>query len=84
MLHAFSRAHELSDRIEQVPELFTIVWGITAHHLVKGDIRRHLELSNTLLEIAQTSKDPSRLIVAHTSRTLSLYFAGRFGERVST
>ena len=80
VLHAFSRAHELSDRIEQVPELFTIVWGITAHHLVKGDIRRHLELSNTLLEIAQTSKDPSRLIVAHTSRTLSLYFAGRFGE----
>jgi class 3 adenylate cyclase/tetratricopeptide (TPR) repeat protein len=78
VLHAFSRAHELSDRIEQVPELFTIVWGITAHHLVKGDIRRHLELSTKLLEIAQTSKDSSRLVVAHTSRTLSLYFAGRF------
>lgn len=80
VLHAFSRAHELGDRIEQVPELFTIVWGITAHHLVKGDIRRHLELSSKLLEIAQASKDSSRLVVAHTSRTLSLYFAGRFSE----
>ena len=80
VLKAFSRALELADRMEEVPELYTIVWGITAHHLVKGDIRRHLDLSYRLLQIAQTSNNSSRLVVAHTSRTLSLYFAGRFSD----
>jgi hypothetical protein len=46
--------------MEEVPELYTIVWGITAHHLVKGDIRRHLDLSYRLLQIAETSNDSSR------------------------
>jgi class 3 adenylate cyclase/predicted ATPase len=78
VLEAFSRALEIADRMEEVPELFTIVWGITAHHLVKGDIRRHLDLSHQLLQIAEASRDSSRLVVAHTSRTLSLYFAGQF------
>jgi class 3 adenylate cyclase/predicted ATPase len=78
VLEAFSRALEIADRLEEVPELFTIVWGITAHHLVKGDIRRHLDLSHKLLQIAAASRDSSRLVVAHTSRTLSLYFAGQF------
>ncbi len=57
VLKAFSRALELADRMEEVPELYTIVWGITAHHLVKGDIRRHLDLSYRLLQIAETSND---------------------------
>jgi predicted ATPase/class 3 adenylate cyclase len=78
MLQAFSRAHELSMTMDEVPELFTIVWGITAHHLVRGDIRMHLKLSAELLEIAEKSQDSGELVVAHTSRTISLYFAGQF------
>jgi class 3 adenylate cyclase/predicted ATPase len=73
---AFSRAHQLCN--EDAPELFSVVWGITAHHLVKGNIRLHLDLSANLLEIAQRSNDSSQLVVAHTSRTLSLYFSGAF------
>jgi predicted ATPase len=75
---AFARAHQLCLSLPNATELFPAIWGIAAHHLVKGDIRLHLELSARLLELAQSLDDPAHLIVAHTSRTLSLYFAGRF------
>jgi class 3 adenylate cyclase/predicted ATPase len=74
---AFSRAHQLCLKLDE-PELFSVVWGIAAHHLVKGDIDRHLELSARLLEIAETSNDSGQLVVAHASRTLSCYFSGQF------
>ena len=75
---AFSRAHDLCLRVNDAPELFSVVWGIAAHHFVKGDIHLHLDLSRRLLEIAEASGDSSQLVVAHTSRTLSLYYAGQF------
>ena len=74
---AFSRAHQLCLKLDE-PELFSVVWGIAAHHLVKGDIDLHLELSGRLLEIAETSNDSAQLVVAHVSRTLSCYFSGQF------
>src|SRR5262249_22527007 len=75
---AFTRAHELCLSADDDADLFSVVWGITAHHLVKGDISLHLDLSARLLEIAERSKDSNRLVVAHTSRTLSCYFSGQF------
>lgn len=75
---AFSRAHQLCLTMDDAPELFPVVWGITAHHLVKGDIRHHLELSAKLMEIAESSGNSDQLVVAHTSRTLSHYFSGEF------
>jgi class 3 adenylate cyclase/predicted ATPase len=77
MHRAFSRAYQLCLKIHDAPELFSVVWGITAHHFVKGDINLHLRLSEQLLDIAEASNDSAQLIVAHTSRTLSLYYSGQ-------
>jgi len=64
--------------VDDDADLFSVVWGITAHHLVKGEISLHLDLSARLLEIAERSEDSNQLVVAHTSRTLSCYFSGQF------
>ena len=55
----FHRARALCERVEQRPELFTMMWGNFAYHIVRGDFRICSELADEAMAFGERFKIPA-------------------------
>lgn len=77
---AFARAEELIGEVTPGPDLFPILWGVNAHHMIRGEVAANDRASARLVDLAEAAGEREQIVVAHTSRALALYYAGRFEE----
>jgi predicted ATPase len=73
---ALMRAQELCQQVGSTPQLFPVLFGLWAFHLVRGDLRPARELGAQLLDLAQSGDDPGLLLEAHRALGATMYFHG--------
>lgn len=76
----FKRARELCERVGDNEQLFEIMWGDFAFHIVRGDIRLCTQLADEALEFARGLDDPGILMVAMFLCGLTRLYRGDFAE----
>jgi len=74
----FSRAHVLCERVGQTPQLFAMMWGNFAFHIVRGDFRICTELADEAMAFAERLNDPGILMEALFLDALTRLYRGDF------
>jgi class 3 adenylate cyclase/tetratricopeptide (TPR) repeat protein len=77
---AFTRAQELCDQLGDTPQLFQVIVGLWMFHLISARHEKALELSQTLLRIAEASRDPAKQLQARYCLGYTLYYRAEFRE----
>jgi class 3 adenylate cyclase/predicted ATPase len=73
---AFVRARELCRQLGEVPELFTVLYGVWTNYFVRTEHGRARELAEQLLWLAESARDPGLLSVAHSALGDSFFWCG--------
>jgi DNA-binding winged helix-turn-helix (wHTH) protein/tetratricopeptide (TPR) repeat protein len=76
--HAYTRARELCDRLDDSPEQFPTLFGIYATYLVRGEVSRAHALAEQLMDRANNTEDPALKLYARIAFGVALYFMGQF------
>jgi urea ABC transporter urea binding protein len=74
----FRRARELCAKIDQPQQLFAIMWGTFAWHVVRGDFRLCMDLAAEALAFADRLQDPGMRMEALFLMGLTLLYRGDF------
>jgi class 3 adenylate cyclase/tetratricopeptide (TPR) repeat protein len=74
----FSRAFELCQQIEGMPELFQVILGLTNFYYMRLELSRAHELAEHLVAISERDGNPVSLIAAHMTRGVGLLTQGNF------
>jgi predicted ATPase/class 3 adenylate cyclase len=75
---AYARALELCRQMGEPPQLFPVLWGLSAFYGVRAELKTARELSEQVLRLAQGVRDPALLLEAHHALGQYLYFMGEF------
>ena len=80
----FRRAHSLCERVGQTPQLFAIMWGNFAYHIVRGDFKVCTDLAEEAMAFGERLNDPGILMEALFLRGVTRLYRGDFtGTRES-
>ncbi len=74
----FARARALAERIGEKPQLFAVMWGNWAWHVVRGDFRLCMELAAEAMQLAEQLNDPGITMEALFMPGLTLLYRGDF------
>ncbi len=74
----FERARALCERVGQRPQLFTMMWGNFAFHIVRGDLRICSELADEAMVFGERFNDPGILMEALFLKGLTRLYRGDF------
>ena len=74
----FHRARALCERVGQTPQLFTMMWGNFAFHIVRGDFRICSELADEAMAFGERFNDPGILMEALFLKGLTRLYRGDF------
>jgi predicted ATPase len=74
----FRRAHALCERVGQTPQLFAMMWGNFAFHIVRGDFRVCTELADEAMAFGERLNDPGILMEALFLKALTRLYRGDF------
>ena len=74
--HNYSRARELCLEIGDQPRIFHVLFGLRTFHLVRGEHQISRELSEQLLNLAQTIEDDELLLEAHQALGTTMFYQG--------
>lgn len=74
----FDRARALCERVGQTPQLFAMMWGNFAFHVVRGDFRLCADLAEEAMEFGERLNDPGILMEALLLRGLTMLYRGDF------
>jgi len=77
---AYSRARQLSRRLNSAPHVFPAVWGLWSFHLVRGELRTAQGLAKQLRRLALGSKDQRLLCEAYAALGHTSVWLGEFGD----
>ncbi len=72
------RAHALCERVGQTPQVFAIMWGNFAYHIVRGDFRVCAELAEEAIAFAERLSHPEILMEALFLRGITRLYRGDF------
>ena len=75
---AFVRARELCERIGQPPQLFAVVWGNFAWHVVRGEMGLSMDLAREAIDLAERFDDPGIWMEALFLLGVTLFYRGDF------
>jgi DNA-binding winged helix-turn-helix (wHTH) protein/predicted ATPase len=75
---AVARVRELSQRVEQTPEVFWALAGIYPFYLVREELQTARALAEQALQLAQRFLAPPLLLAAHTELGIACFFLGQF------
>jgi predicted ATPase len=75
---AFQRARELCERVGQPAQLFAVLWGAWAWHVVRGDFRLCMDLGAEALAFAGRLADPGITMEALFMPGLTMLYRGDF------
>ena len=76
--HAYGRARELCARVGETPQLFPVLWGLSAFYTVQGKLQTAQEMGEQALTLAQRLQDPVFLVGAHEFLGIILFWRGEF------
>jgi tetratricopeptide (TPR) repeat protein len=76
--HAYAQARALSEQLEDTPQLFSILIGLTAFYATRSKLQHARELSEHSLTIAQHVQDLALLLEAHRSMGHILFCQGNY------
>ena len=79
----FVRARELCERIGQAPQLFAVVWGNFAWHVVRGEMGLSMDLAREAMALAERFDDPGIWMEALFLLGVTLFYRGDFVGAVS-
>ena len=74
----FSRAFELCQQIEAMPELFQVILGLTDFYSMRLELSRAHELAQQLVAISERDGEADSLIEAHMTSGVVLLMRGSF------
>ena len=74
----FVHARELCERIGRPPQLFAVVWGNFAWHVVRGEIGLSMDLAREAIGLAERFEDPGIWMEALFLLGLTLFYRGDF------
>jgi serine phosphatase RsbU (regulator of sigma subunit) len=74
----FQRARVLCERVGQTPQLFTMIWGNFAFHVVRGDFCICTELAEEAMSFGERLNDPGVLMEALFLKGLTRLYRGDF------
>jgi hypothetical protein len=74
----FRRARELCERVGQTPQLFAMMWGNFAFHIVRADFGVCSELADEAMALGERLRDPGILMEALFLRGLTRLYRGDF------
>ena len=72
------RAHALCERVGQTPQVFGIMWGNFAYHIVRGDFPVCAELAEEAIVFAERLDHPGILMEAFFLRGITRLYRGDF------
>jgi class 3 adenylate cyclase/tetratricopeptide (TPR) repeat protein len=81
---AFERAIELSEKLDNSPELFATIVGLWMYYLIKAEYSQAMEIAQRLLAMAQDSGDAPELLQANYCIGYSCYFKGHIQQSVES
>jgi len=76
----FSRALELSESVENAPELFQVLVGLWMYFVIGGEAEHALVVARRLVRMADANPSVAKSLQAHYSVGHSLYRLGRYRE----
>ena len=74
----FRRARALCERLGQTPQLFAMMWGNFAFHIVRGDFEICTELADEAIDFAERLNDPGIRMEALFLRGVTRLYRGDF------
>jgi len=77
---AFTRALELCEQAGDPPQLFQVVVGLWMYYLISANHERALELSQTLVRMADTSGEPGKILQARYCLGYTLYYRAEYSD----
>ena len=75
-----SRAHALCERVGETPQVFAIMWGNFAYHIVRGDFRMCAILAEEAIAFAERLEQPGILMEALFLRGITCLYRGDFNS----
>jgi class 3 adenylate cyclase/tetratricopeptide (TPR) repeat protein len=72
----YSRARELSNEVGESPQFFPMRFGMWMFYSLRAQYKTARELTEQLVTVAESTRDPGLLIEAHTARGVTLSFLG--------
>ncbi|MEN8160418.1 MAG: adenylate/guanylate cyclase domain-containing protein [Myxococcota bacterium] len=75
--HAYARAHRLCREVEDAPQLFQAIFGLTAFYQTRSEMELAYALGRQLLTLAERSGDPTLVMLGHMTVGNPLYWMGR-------
>ncbi|MDZ4730091.1 MAG: AAA family ATPase [Xanthomonadales bacterium] len=77
---AFTRAQELCEQVGDAPQLFQVVVGLWMYYQISANYARALELSHSLVRIADSSAEPGKFLQSRYCLGYTLYFRAEFQD----
>ncbi len=76
----FDRARELCRAVGPTPELFHVLWGLTAYYLIRADLAMALDLAEECLDLAERGENADHLLEAHSWLGTVAFYRGRMAQ----
>ncbi len=74
----FARARELSQQVQETPQLFRAFWGLWINYASRSEYAAGFEMGEQCLKLARSSGDSGLLVEAHHALGVSCCTAGEF------
>lgn len=74
----YTRARELSRQIGESSQLFPVLFGLWRFYLQRAELLTARELAEQCLSLAERMRDPVRLLRAHNTLGVTLFYQGEF------
>ena len=74
---AYERAHELTKRLGESPQMFLALVGVFTYYLVRGNFRQASEMGEINLAVAQKSEDPELILEASQDHGAANFYMGQ-------
>ena len=74
----YTRARELSRQMGESDHLFPVLFGLWRFYLQRAELQTARELAEQCLSLAERVNDPTRLLRAHNTLGVTLFYMGEF------
>jgi class 3 adenylate cyclase/predicted ATPase len=79
---AYERAHELTQKLGETPQMFLALVGVFTYYLVRGNFQQASEMADVNLAVAEKSGDPELILEASQDRGAAHFYMGQLQESV--
>ena len=77
---AYARARELWERLDSPSEFRRIPYGLSLHHLYRGEVDMAQPFADDLLHLSRQRNDAAGVVLGHAGSGRNLMFAGKFAS----